>query len=512
MTTPVELPYDFRIMLGTYERLLYGLDLVRQPSQLLASVTPAHPTDVVPASTTTVTTTTRTINPVFIYPAHISCIKAVAATHRFLATGSTDEHIKLYDLRLRKEVGTLLNHSGDITALQFFKKTHLFTASEDGTIAIVRTSDWEVLKTLEAHKRSVNGMDVHPSGKVLLSVGGDGTLKCWDLAKAACTYSMRMPAVAERVKWSPDGSHYAVLMNNVVQVHSVAEGDVVGRIEVRGRINSIAFTSLRKGGEDEEDVPVVVTGGEDRTVGIWSVEGKPVLRWDSGHATRIKDLDVFNHGSEPTAVITCSSDGGLKVWDLAAVGIELAAASVLAAENSAAKTPDSTSKFAKPVFPKASPIAEYDAKCRLTCLVVAPPPAKPTQRMRDRVASKPLEGDAYKSEVESDFDDQIVKPTVQISFEDDAKPISTPKAPVPDPVTASKKRKNPPATDKPASTPDGKKKQKKGGKFPGKGPVEKKQKKDAKPIVAVSTSAEGKPKKGQGKASALKKFQTMKKA
>ena len=41
---------------------------------------------------------------------------------------------------------------GSITALAFQGSTHMLSASEDGTLAIWRTRDWECLKVLRGHK------------------------------------------------------------------------------------------------------------------------------------------------------------------------------------------------------------------------------------------------------------------------------------------------------------------------------------------------------------------------
>src|ERR1700722_7449290 len=123
---------SFKVIAGSYEKLLYGL-----------------------AGTVTGTSTKYTINlqPIFIFPAHISCIKAVASSPdgaKWLATGSADEIIKVWDLRRRKEVGGLMHHegmhtrltthfathrrhSGSITSLTFPSRSHLLSASEDGT-------------------------------------------------------------------------------------------------------------------------------------------------------------------------------------------------------------------------------------------------------------------------------------------------------------------------------------------------------------------------------------------
>ncbi|KAJ3354675.1 hypothetical protein HDU83_004897 [Entophlyctis luteolus] len=114
-----------RIVLGSYERLLYGLDVTKNNE-----------------------TGSFSVNQTFTYPAHISSIKTVAISPsgKFLATGASDEHVK----------------TGSITDLEFHETGYLFSASEDNMIAIARTSDWEVLKVLK-----------YPDGKPVLVCAGD---------------------------------------------------------------------------------------------------------------------------------------------------------------------------------------------------------------------------------------------------------------------------------------------------------------------------------------------------
>jgi len=42
--------------------------------------------------------------------------------------------------------------TGSVTGLEFFGKNHLFSYSEDGTIAIWKAGSWECLRTLRGHK------------------------------------------------------------------------------------------------------------------------------------------------------------------------------------------------------------------------------------------------------------------------------------------------------------------------------------------------------------------------
>jgi protein MAK11 len=89
------LPTSFKVVAGSYEKLLYGLD-----------------------GTVTVDNHSNLrfhLKPIFIFPAHVSCIKSVAASPqggKWLATGSADEIIKVWDLRRKKEIGGLMHHEG----------------------------------------------------------------------------------------------------------------------------------------------------------------------------------------------------------------------------------------------------------------------------------------------------------------------------------------------------------------------------------------------------------------
>lgn len=92
------LPSSFKIMAGSYERLLYGLQGTVSVSSPDAS-----------------SELEWTLKPIFIFPAHVSYIKTVAASPqggKWLATGSQDEIIKVWDLRRRKEIGGLMQHEG----------------------------------------------------------------------------------------------------------------------------------------------------------------------------------------------------------------------------------------------------------------------------------------------------------------------------------------------------------------------------------------------------------------
>ena len=91
-------PSSFKLVTGSYEKLLYGLDCsiaLNEGDENRISVN---------------------MKPVFIFPAHVSCVKAVSGSPmggKWLATGSADEIVKVWDLKRRKEVGGLMQHEGE---------------------------------------------------------------------------------------------------------------------------------------------------------------------------------------------------------------------------------------------------------------------------------------------------------------------------------------------------------------------------------------------------------------
>ncbi|KAJ1736899.1 60s ribosome biogenesis protein mak11 [Coemansia sp. Benny D160-2] len=229
---------SFLISAGTYERILYGIE-GRFEGDVLA------------------------LSSRFIFPAHIGCIKSVSVGGRYLASGSTDEIIRLYDLKKRVELGSLHEHKGSITSLQFHGHSHLLSAGEDGAICIFRTKDWEPLKVLKGHKGPVNDIAIHPSGKLALSVSQDRTVIVWNLLTGQRASRTKTPNSGELVVWNPSGTSYRI------------------------RIYSIGGTELASA---------------------------------QCHDNRIKGLSsldmVFPDGSTKTIIVSVSSDGRIKVWNL----------------------------------------------------------------------------------------------------------------------------------------------------------------------------------------------------
>jgi protein MAK11 len=211
--------WKFRIVIGTYERNLYGLDVypLKEDSKKLA------------------------LKPIFIVSAHLGCVKEVAANGPILASGGSDEVIRLFDLRRKKELGSLHQHHGSITTMRFYGVSHMLSGGEDGTICIWRTSDWECLKVLKGHRGVVHSLSIHSSGKVALSVGKDPFLCMWDLLKGRLAFKKKLPWMGDKIEFSPDGIYFSIVSENLIQWYQTEDVVLLHEIKHDKRIHATCW-------------------------------------------------------------------------------------------------------------------------------------------------------------------------------------------------------------------------------------------------------------------------------
>ncbi|KAG0167576.1 hypothetical protein DFQ28_011592 [Apophysomyces sp. BC1034] len=320
---------DFRIIAGSYERVLYGINANWITSEKEKDTQ----------------TYKLELEPIFIVPAHTGCIRTVAVGRNFLASGSTDEIIRLYDVKKRKEYGSLGgHHQGDVTDIQFHGK-YMLSASEDHTLCLWRTKDWEYLKTFKGHKGRINSVAIHPTGKIALSVASDKTVIVWNLMtarKASVNKLGRDEGLV--VQWNNDGSKYAIMFDRKINIYNVSDAKVALTIEHRSR-----FLCMKYYYSSKTEKEYIITGSEDKIARIWDPTSGDCVAELTGHKLRVKTMSLIK--SNPSAdhsisvLITASSDGVIKCWDVE---------EAIAMENKE----------------EIKPLGEYNTKSRITCCAV----------------------------------------------------------------------------------------------------------------------------------------------
>uniref|UniRef100_L7M4S6 Putative p21-activated protein kinase-interacting protein n=1 Tax=Rhipicephalus pulchellus TaxID=72859 RepID=L7M4S6_RHIPC len=284
MAAPVVAENVFDVILGTYEEFLLGYALQKGKDGQFS------------------------LQQFFTNHSHLGSVRCVAAGGKFVASGSVDETIRLFNMRSRSEMGSLMQHEGTINSLQMYKSSHLFSASDDTTVCVWSTGSWQCLKTLRGHKAEVLSLAVHPSGKLLLSVSKDKTLRTWNLVKGRNAYITNIKAVAEFVQWSPDGAYFVIGIGNRLDVYSTEKAGKVHSIDFGKRVGAAAFLS--------DDV--VMLAGEGGNVEVHNVRRKCVYQMFAAHASRVKAMQVVKvpPADDGAFLVTAGSDGSVRVWNV----------------------------------------------------------------------------------------------------------------------------------------------------------------------------------------------------
>ncbi len=99
---------------------------------------------------------------------------------RWLASGSGEGTIRLWDTETGTSIRVLPGHSEDVFSLAFTPDNQLLASgSGDKTIKIWNTNTGDLLTTLTGHTSTVHSLAFSPDGVWLASASNDGTIKLW---------------------------------------------------------------------------------------------------------------------------------------------------------------------------------------------------------------------------------------------------------------------------------------------------------------------------------------------
>ena len=136
----------------------------------------------------------------------------------YLASGSLDNTVIIWDAESGQRLLTLKGHSGSVLSVSWSPDgKYLASGSFENTVIIWDANSGEKLQTLEGHSSFVSSVCWSPDGKFLASgssqfngVENIGCIKIWDAIGGKEIQTLhRHSSFVESVSWSPDGKYLA---------------------------------------------------------------------------------------------------------------------------------------------------------------------------------------------------------------------------------------------------------------------------------------------------------------
>lgn len=216
------------LVAGSYERFIWGYRLKSRK----------HPNSL-------------TLVPLFSFPSHLSTIKAVAVAGSAAVSGGNDDTIKIYDLSCCSEIGSL-HHSSTVTSLAFFCPPslssfprNLIAADAEGSVSIYDADPFVHLKTVKIHRKAVNSLAVHPSGKLALTVGHDECLAMVNLVRGRRSFYCRLGKESSIVQYDQTADRFFMVVDEKISFHEAEDAKLILELDNKKKVLCASPGSVR---------------------------------------------------------------------------------------------------------------------------------------------------------------------------------------------------------------------------------------------------------------------------
>lgn len=223
----------------------------------------------------------------------------------YIASGSHDKTIWVWSISSGNLVTQLKGHTGAVRSVAFSPDgKRIASGSDDHTVRVWDAKTGGMVSQLEGHTEIVNSVAFSPDGTCIVSGSSDGTVRVWDTAKQQTNTVIKLTST-DSVSFSNDGSHIlSGSINGMVQVWDATTGNIITQFEGHASpLLSVAFSP---------DESHILSGSWDRTVQLWdAITGNMVTQFD-GHSSAVWSVAFSPDGKQ---IASASLDGTVRVWD-----------------------------------------------------------------------------------------------------------------------------------------------------------------------------------------------------
>ncbi len=232
---------------------------------------------------------------------------AFSADGKRLASASSDQTVKVWDVTSGQETLTLEGHTGSVMSVVFSADgKRLASASDDQTVKVWDATSGEETLTLKGHTRQVESVAFRPDGKQLASASHDQTVKVWDAISGQETLTLNgHNGQVISVAFSPDGKRLAsASWDKTVKVWDATSGQET--LTLKGHTDTVTSVAFSPDGKR------LVSGSWDKTMKVWDATGGQETLTLKGHTDWVTNVAFSADGKR---LASASHDLTVKVWD-----------------------------------------------------------------------------------------------------------------------------------------------------------------------------------------------------
>ncbi|MDW7973025.1 MAG: caspase family protein [Thermodesulfovibrio sp.] len=226
---------------------------------------------------------------------------------KYIASGSHDTTIKLWEVSSGKNIRTFIGHSGNVSSIAFSPDgKYIASGSGDKTIKLWEVSSGKNIRTFIGHSDYISSIAFSPDGKYIASGCQDSTIKIWEISSGKqmrifIGHSYHVSSVA----FSPDGRFIASgSLDETVKLWEVSSGMEIRTFKGHSWVKSVAFSP---------DGRFIASGSGDKTIKLWEVSSGKNIRTFKGHSGDVSSVAFSPDGRY---IASGSMDNTVKLWEV----------------------------------------------------------------------------------------------------------------------------------------------------------------------------------------------------
>lgn len=226
----------------------------------------------------------------------------LALTSDLIATGCSDNSIKIYNITSGSVIKNMQGHVGLILYLSKMKNGDLVSVSRDNKIKIWNIEHSSVTVDIKAHDNEITSFLVLENGDLLSNSNNEFKLKRWRSEQGFKDETMTDTRWGDLLIKLKDGDLAGAYPDFSIKIWSIQSSKI--KKELFGHSNHIK--ALLQFNDD-----TLISGSSDRTIKIWNLSNSSLIKTLLGHTNTVTCLAMLSAN-----LLASSSIDGIKLWNL----------------------------------------------------------------------------------------------------------------------------------------------------------------------------------------------------